>query len=266
VAIVTGAGRGIGRAIALELAARGAAVGVVARSLNEIEDTAAAIEATGGKSIAVRANITNQDDVDAMAQVVRAAFGDADLLVNNAASVGPIGPVWESDPDEWWQCVEVSVRGSFLCARAVLPGMFANRRGRIINIVSGYGLKPTPYFSAYAAAKAAEVRLMDTIAAETAAHGISAFAILPGTVRTAMTEFMLESPAMQKYVPEYRTGAPTRFRPPEDTARLVAYLASGAADALSGRVFDVGRDDPVDMVARAEAIARDDTYAMRLAK
>ena len=135
VAIVTGAGRGLGRAIALALAAAGATVVVVDRVTG---DTAAAIEAAGGRAIAKTVDVTDQCVVEQMVGEVEQQFGAVDLLMNNAGiGAESLGVLWEADPDWWWQTINVNLRGSFLCARAVLPGMIRRRQGRIINMSSG---------------------------------------------------------------------------------------------------------------------------------
>src|SRR5258708_5450461 len=135
VAIVTGGGSGIGRAIALAVAAAGATVAVVDRATG---DTAAAIEAAGGRAVAKTVDVTDQRAVEQMVREVEQQFGDITLLVNNAGiATESLGPTWEVDPEWWWRTMEVNVRGQFLCARSVLPGMVRRRQGRIVNMSSG---------------------------------------------------------------------------------------------------------------------------------
>lgn len=264
VAIVTGGGRGIGRAIALRLASAGAAVAAVARSPDQLAETIALIEEAGGRGIAVTADVTDQEDVERMAKEVERQLGPVDLLVNNAGHGGQIGPFWEVDPDEWWRCIAVNLRGPFLCARAVVPGMISRRRGRIINTASQAGIGLSPHLSAYAIGKTAVIRLNENIAAETKEHGISVFAIHPGGVRTAMMESAFLSDAARKWFPEIhdwmaKGGGGT----PEGAADLVALLASGTADVLSGCYVSIG-DDVAEMVSRAEEIRQDELYTLRL--
>jgi NAD(P)-dependent dehydrogenase (short-subunit alcohol dehydrogenase family) len=187
-----------------------------------------------------------------------------DLLVNNAGAGGPIGPLAQTDPDDWWRCLEVNLRGPLLCARAVLPGMLARRRGRIVNVASGAGAQAIPYLSAYVVGKTALIRLTENLAAEVQGQGVSVFAIQPGTVRTAMAEAALTSEAGRRWMPWFREVFERGLDvPPGHAARLVLWLASGQADALSGHFFDVG-DDVAGLAARAEEVRRKGVGLLRL--
>ena len=128
VALVTGGGRGLGRAIALRLAAAGAHVAIVARSADQLAETVAQIKLTGGHGQAFVADVTDQHAVKAMAQAVEQDLGPISLLVNNAGIAGPAGPLWKNDPQEWWRCVEISLRGTLLCCQAVVPGIDVYKR------------------------------------------------------------------------------------------------------------------------------------------
>jgi NAD(P)-dependent dehydrogenase (short-subunit alcohol dehydrogenase family) len=264
VAIVTGGGRGIGRAIALELASVGASVAVVARSVDQTAETVEEIVKFGGLAVAVPADVSDPESVERMIRDVVRALGPVDLLVNNAGVSGPFGPIAETDPAEWWRCQEVNLRGPLLCTRAVLPGMVARRRGRIINVASGAGTIAIPYLSAYVVSKTALIRLTEILAAEIAGYGIRVFAIEPGTVRTAMAEYALQSEAGRRWLPWFKDiFEQGRDVPPETAARLVTLLASGRADALSGRFFTVA-DDVIGMAERAEREGLGDSQALRL--
>jgi NAD(P)-dependent dehydrogenase (short-subunit alcohol dehydrogenase family) len=148
IAIVTGGGRGLGRVMAQELAAAGAAVAVVGRSQLHLDETVSELEKAGARALAVAADVTDRLAVERMVQQVEQQLGALDVLVNNAGISGTIGPVWKADPDAWWQVMEINVRGAFLCARAVLPGMIARKRGRIINVASGAAVRPIAYITA----------------------------------------------------------------------------------------------------------------------
>lgn len=265
VAIVTGGGRGIGRAIAQALAKAGAAVAVVARSADQLAETVALVEGAGGCAIALTADVTDQQAVERAVTGTEQQLGPVDLLVNNAGDAGQPAPVWEHNPDRWWRCIDVNLRGPFLCSRAVLPGMIARGNGRIVTVASAMGLGTTAYASAYVVSKAAVIRLCENLAVETKEHGISVFAMCPGGVRTAMWEAVAADPGDEKWqgglfrrlIEEKRGG------PPERAADLVVFLASGRADALSGCFINVA-DDVAEMVRRAEEIQKDELHTLRL--
>ena len=164
-----------------------------------------------------------------------AELGPVDLLVNNAGTMDAIGPAWQVEPDDWRRDIETSLFGAFNCSRAVLPGMVERGAGRIVNVSSGVATRAYPHASAYAAAKAALRSFTQSLAAETAEHGIAVFAISPGFVWTEMTERLRDSP----WFPEFGSPNPNE---PERAAELVLRLASGELDALSGRFIHV-RDD-----------------------
>ncbi len=266
VAIVTGGGRGLGRVYAQFLARANAAVAVMARTASEIDETAASIREEGGSAIALPGDVTDREAVERVVAEVEEQLGPVDLLVNNAGVLGPAGPIWQNDADEWWQCMDVNLRGPFLCCRAVLPGMIARRRGRIINAASGAGhRKPAPYGSGYAVSKGALIRLTEAMSLGTREYGVSVFAIGPGFVRTAMTEAFAGSPEDEKWFGgRYgRLLAEGRDNPPERVAELVLFLASGRADALSGCYLYI-RYDLAELVSRAEEIQEGELYKLRL--
>ncbi len=261
-ALVTGGGRGIGRAIALALAAAGAGVAVLARGEQEVQETARSITTAGGRCLALTADVTRQAEVETAVARAEAALGPLDLLVNGAGSHLAVGELWEVDPEPWWTDIESNLRGPFLCCRAVLPGMIARGHGRIVTIASGAALEPRPHSTAYAAAKAAVLRLTDSLHAAVASRGVSVFAIHPGGVRTALTERILTSEAGSAAYPHWQT---LDWQPPERAAALVVAIASGRADALSGRYIDA-TDDFAALLARADDIVREDLYTLRLAR
>ena len=262
VAVVTGAGRGIGRAIALALSDAGAAVAVCARSEDSVTRVAGEIADRKGRALAVRCDVTCHQEVEHMVAEVEAAIGPVDLLVNNAGQFGPIGPIAATDPDEWWQALEVNLRGPLYCARAVLPGMLSRRHGRIVNVSSPAGFAAVPMLSAYVVSKAALYRLSENLAAETRGDGVMVFAIIPGLVRTAMSEAALScgEPSIEQFFQD--SFANQDDVSAEVAATLVVYLASGAADVLSGRIIHLS-DDVAQMVARAPEIEEHDLYVLR---
>jgi 3-oxoacyl-[acyl-carrier protein] reductase len=253
VAIVTGAGRGIGRAISLALAGAGARVALAARSREQLDETAALIQRAGGQAIAIPTDVADGLAVEQMVTMTVQQFGPPDLLVNNAGLANKEAAVWELAADEWWRVLEVNVRGPFLCARAVLPSMLARQSGRIINVASNGGGRPMPTASAYSVSKAALLRLTDCLAAMVVGRGVSIFGISPGLVHTEMTDTV----SLFKDIPE------AEWAPPERAAELCAFLATGAADRLSGRYIHVA-DDVRDMLRRIDEIEANDWYTLRL--
>ena len=262
VALVTGAGRGIGRAIALALSDAGAAVAVCARTEGAVTGVAREIADRGGHALAMRCDVTHRQEVEGIVAEIERAIGPVDLLVNNAGQFGPTGPLAATDPDEWWQALEVNLRGPLYCARAVLPGMLSRGQGRIVNLSSGAGLAAIPMLSAYAVSKAALYRLSENLAAETRGHGVVVFAINPGLVRTALSESALScgEPSIEQWFTD--AFANQEDVSPESAATLVVYLASGAADVLSGR-YIFATDDVAQIVARADEIEKHDLYVLR---
>jgi NAD(P)-dependent dehydrogenase (short-subunit alcohol dehydrogenase family) len=252
VGIVTGGGRGFGREIALRLAREGAAVTVIARGRAEIDETAAAIRATGARAFPVTADVTDRAAVEAAVKAAEAELGPTTLLVNNAGRDVPFGPIGHVDPDEWWATHAIHVRGPLLFMSAVLPGMRERRRGHIVNIASLGGLVVEPNMSAYAVGKATEIRLTQHVAAETKGQGIGVFAIEPGTVITAMGEATLNNPEAHRWLPKgigFLKAVQAAQQEPgvreavfERCCDMVAGLLSGRYDALSGRYLEPGDD------------------------
>jgi NAD(P)-dependent dehydrogenase (short-subunit alcohol dehydrogenase family) len=241
VALITGGGRGFGKAIAKAFAAAGAAVTITARTTRQIDDTVAEIKASGGRAFAVPGDVTSRKDAERVVGAAQRHFGPTTLLVNNAGVAGPFGPIGLLDPDEWWAAQAVHVRGPFLFMTGVLPEMIRARRGRIINIASLGGTRIEPNLSAYCIGKGAEIRLTEQVAAEVREHGISAFAIEPGTVYTDMAESTINDPHAQRYVPgmlEFLKVVRDKEDPAKGFARCASMcirLASGRYDGLSGR-------------------------------
>jgi NAD(P)-dependent dehydrogenase (short-subunit alcohol dehydrogenase family) len=246
-ALITGAGRGIGKALALRLAGDGAHVTLTARSRQQVEEVAALIQAQGGKAQAVVADVS---DSAAVARAAAAAerFGPVCILVNNAGLPGPFGPIGDTDPLEWWSSHKVHVLGPLLFMRAVIPGMRARQGGgRIINIVSSAGLQPIPNLSAYAVGKSTAIRLSENVDLEERNNGIRVFALQPGTIITDMAHDTMSSPAARRYIPAGI--AMLQGRTPEQSASdlrrccdVVASLAAGKYDALGGRYLDIDWD------------------------
>lgn len=263
VAIVTGSGRGVGLAIAQVLAAAGASVAVSARSRDAIETAVEGITRAGGRAVAIAADVTDEVAVAALVAETERRLGPPTLLVANAGSWRHVGPLADADPADWWGDVEVSLKGTFLAVRAVLPGMLGRRLGRIVAVSSYAAIAPRPYATAYASAKVAVLRLTDSLAAELAGSGVLAFAITPGFVRTELVESVAASETGRRYLPDL-AGRGDAVEP-ERAGRLVADIASGRLDALAGRFLHV-LDDVDDLLRHADEIAAEDLYALRLRK
>ena len=255
VALITGGGRGIGRAIALALADAGAAIAVLARSRPEVDETTALIAGRAGRANGFTGDVTDRAEVERSVAAAEAMLGPVNMLVNNAGDAGSKAPLWEMDPDDWWRTIEINLRGPMLCARAVLPGMIERRGGTIVNIGSYAGIRASMgnFFGPYATSKAALVRFTDTLAAATDKHGVRVFTISPGLVHTAMTDAIDDF----KLIPE------SEWSPPEAAASLVVKLATGAGAGLNGKFIHVN-DDLDELAREAERIERDGLYTLRL--
>lgn len=263
VAVVTGAGRGVGRAIAERLSGAGAAVGLIARGGDGIGDVAGAIESAGGSALAVAADVTDRTAVERAFAAIEAEFGPVSLLVNNAGTLEAVGPTWEVDPEAWWRDVEVHVRGTFVCSRTALSTMVPRNRGRVVNIVGMLGQRGEPYVTAYACAKAALFRLTDCLSNELSGRGVHIFCISPGPVLTAMTRRFLDSDEARRWVPGFSSLAESEWGPAEGGADLVFRIARGDADELSGRYVHVDHDFD-ELIATAGEIRAADRYVMRV--
>lgn len=249
VAIVTGGGRGLGRAFAVALAHEDARVAVIARSSRELQETVEMVERAGGVARAHVADVTDYEATVGIVAAICESWGPIDLLVNNAGVAGPIGPASEADPNEWWRCIEVNLRGPVQWTQAVLPQMCERKRGRIINVASGAGTVGIPYMSGYVTSKSALIRFTEVLSKEVAGDGIHVFAIEPGTVKTALAMYALESPSGRRWIPWYRNIFEEKLDVlPEYAAELVVRLARGDADALTGRY--IARDDDLDQILR----------------
>jgi NAD(P)-dependent dehydrogenase (short-subunit alcohol dehydrogenase family) len=269
VALVTGGGRGLGRVIARALADAGAAVGVLGRSAGDLDDTVRLVESAGGIAAAACADVSDERATADAVETLRGRLGPVDVLVNNAGICGPIGPLWDVAPGEWWRTVEVNLRGVFVCARLVLPDMLARRRGRIVNLTSNAGVFRWPGVSAYAVAKSAVVKFTENLAAELRREGVCAFSFHPGVQPIGLTEAALaadvppESP--QARVADWlrRELAEGRGAEPDRAAQLIVQLAAGRGDSLSGRHLSV-HDDLDRLLERLDDIRRDDLCTLRL--
>lgn len=232
VALVTGAGRGIGRAIAVALGAAGAAVACAARSRDQVDATAAEITAAGGRARALGLDVTRREQIVAGVAEVAAALGPVDVLVNNAGMTMEKKTTEVTDED-WDAVLATNLSSMFRCARAVAPGMIALERGKIINIGSMYGVIGVPRYAAYCASKAAVAGLTRSLAAEWARHRIQVNCLAPGYVNTDIPR---EAMADEKTRALFLSKIPARrIGEPEEVGALAVYLASPASDFMTGQ-------------------------------
>ena len=243
IALVTGGGRGIGANIARELASAGARIAVAARTSDQLEELALAIDA-----LPVVADVSRPDSVDTLVRAVESGLGPIDILCANAGIGSRDAYAWATDPDEWWRVFEVNVLGVYLTCRAVIPGMLERGRGRIVITGSGAAYLPTSSNSAYSASKAAVWRFGEILAKQLEGR-IPVFIFSPGLVRTQMTD----------WAPDDAPWTPSELAP-----RLVRVLASGRADALAGRYLHAEHDDIEDLISRADQIRENDLNTIRL--
>ncbi len=268
VALVTGGGRGIGRVLARALAGSGACVGLIARSGDQLAESVRLIEEAGGVAAAAAADLTDEAATAAAVGELSRVLGPVDLLVNNAGVGGPFGDTWDVDPGSWWRTVEVNLRGVFLCARAVLPGMADRGRGRIVNVTSEAGVRRWPQVSAYSVSKAAVIKFTENLAVEAGRAGIRVFSVHPGITPIGLSERALARAARpgsaEDQVYSWIRGEldAGRGAEPDRAAGLVLRLAAGQADALSGRHLSV-HDDLDAILAAADRVRRDDLYQLR---
>jgi NAD(P)-dependent dehydrogenase (short-subunit alcohol dehydrogenase family) len=268
VVAITGGGRGVGRMAARALAGVGAAVGVLARSPRELEETVALIEAAGGVALAATADVTDPEQLaDALAHV-RNELGPIDLLINNAGILGPIGPTWEVDASEWWNAMEVNVRGMLLCTQLVLPDMVARRHGRILNLASQAGVHRWPLLSGYSVSKAAVAKFSENVAQEARRYGVTILSVHPGLLPIGLSEHAVptqpEPGSYEAHVYNWvaRQFADGHGADPADAMRLFVRLARGDGDVLSGRHVSV-HDDLDALVAQIDVVRNCDLYVLR---
>lgn len=262
VAVVTGGGRGLGREFAKVLAEAGAAVAVTARTKSQVEETAALINSAGGKALSFAADATDSEAAARVVQETERNLGPIDILVNNAG-VMQVASVIDADPDEWWQLMNVNVRGPFIWTKAVLPGMVARNRGRIINISSGGAYSAHPYASAYCASKAALSHFTRCVAAEVKDRGVAVIAFGPDAL-TDLSKSIYSAPSnmpaerKEQYRRSFESDPAALMA---QSLRMFMFIASGGADKLTGRHLS-RRDSPEDLSRRADEIVKKDEYVI----
>jgi len=235
VAIVTGAGRGIGRAIALRLAKSGADVAVTDINLTGAEAVAAEIRGMKRRALALQMDVTQKAQVRAVVDRVVAELGRVDILVNNAGILGPATSVADTPEEEWDRCLAVHLKGAFLCCQAVVPHMIRQSYGKIVSMASVAGKEGNPNLAAYSVAKAGIICLTKSLAKEVATQGITVNCVSPTIIITDLNKDMDPAqlaPLIAK-IPMKRTGKP------EEVAALVEFLVSDEASFTTGQCYDL---------------------------
>jgi NAD(P)-dependent dehydrogenase (short-subunit alcohol dehydrogenase family) len=246
-ALITGGGRGIGRAIARKFAAEGAYVAVTARTVAELQEVAESIRQDGGRATAIAADVSREADCEKMVRETRQAFGAIDILVNNAGILGPVQPVEKVDAREWDRVIAVNLRGPFLLSRLVLPEMYERGSGSILNIVSIAAKAAFTMNSAYAASKAGLIGLTRTLAAEGARKGVRVNALSPGPVaETKMLDELGRNVARHAQVERDDVFARMnqgilqgRPQTTDEIAAAALFLVSDQASAITGQTLNV---------------------------
>jgi len=238
VAVITGAGRGLGRAIALAMAREGAGVTIISRSLNELHTVEETITASGGKCLAFKGDVSRESDVDRMVTQAMTMFGRIDILVNNAAVIGPARFLEDAIPDEWEKTIGINLNGAYYCTHAIAPIMRGIGGGKIINVTSGLGKGPYPRFCAYGVSKAGIIQLTRSLAEELKDINIQVNAIDPGVMDTSMQADVralgpaaLGNEVYDRFMENKNQGI---LKDPAVVAELAVFLASSKADGLTG--------------------------------
>lgn len=246
IALVVGAGRGIGEAIALRFASEGAQLVLASRTVSEISHAAEQIRAVGGIALVHVADVTDRTQVNQLVHAAMKAFGRIDILVNAAGTYGPIGPVWEIDSREWENAFSVNLFSALYLCQAVLPHMIAARSGKIVYFSGGGATSPLPRFTAYGTSKAALVRFAETLAEEVREHNIQINAIAPGAVDTRLQDQVIAAgyKAGKIYNRMRRMRESGDGATPRDlAAELAVFLCTPASCGLTGKLISAPFDD-----------------------
>ena len=242
--LITGAGRGIGKRLAMGFAAEGARVGLLARSKAELDLTQLEIEHTGGTALRLRADVRDLDQVNRALDLMHAKFGEIHTMICAAGIQGPIGPFLENTRNEWVDTIQINLIGVMTCCSLVLPEMTQRRSGKVIAMSGGGSARPRPNFSAYAAAKAGLARLIETLAEELRDSNVQLNCMTPGGTYTHMTDEILR--AGDKAGHKDKEGAMevrrTGGAAPDRQMALAMFLASERSNHVSGKIISVEDD------------------------
>ena len=246
VVIVTGAGRGIGKAVAMRFASEGATVALVSRTRADLDAVAGEIGDAGGRALPVVADVSDRSQVEAMVATVVEAHGRIDVLVNNAGLSGARANLVDLDLDDWDTVMNTNVRGTMLCSKHVLPHMIARRSGSIINVSSLMGRTAEWGRTHYCAAKWGIIGFTQALATETGRHGVRVNCVVPGLVHTEVVEGYMKGLAKEKKVPyeemyrRFASSHPTnKIVQMSEVAELMLFLASDRAASIHGQSINI---------------------------
>ncbi len=245
VVVITGAGRGLGRAYSLACASRGARVALCDLDLGSVEEVGREIERLGGRSVAVHVDVADPESVDTAVSAAASQLGPPSVLINNAAMFAdlPLRPFGEIPLEEWRKVMSVNVTGAFLCTRAVAPFMIEQQRGKVINISSSTVWTGRPGYLHYVTSKSALVGMTRALANELGQHGITVNAVTPGATRTEIERSTMSEDRWTKVASQTALG---RHAVPDDIVGVVLFLASPASGFMTGQTLNVdgGRSFP----------------------
>lgn len=233
VAIITGAGRGLGRSVALAFGREGAKVVAAAKTAEEVEHVVAELRSLKKEALAIPADVSDEEQVSRLVEKVQETYGTIDILVNNAGVRGPIRPIHEISLAEWDQTLRINLTSAFLCSKAVLPVMMGKKAGKIINVAST--LTPRPNLTPYMVAKAGLIHFTKQLSREVKDHNIQVNVIHPGVLDTRMQEEIRKAGRKAIGTDMFeRLKEEGMLRSPDEPAKLILFLASSAADGITG--------------------------------